>query len=148
MHKKGIGIGSASIVLVFAVLCLTIFAIIAFSSATTNRALVEVEAKLVQSYYEADTLAELILAELLEADSIPDAVRDVEIISDWDWNMGVETLSFSCEISEKKELYVLLAVYEETMRILTWRMRDIGEWEEEDSLNLFDDDFFNLWPGD
>ena len=148
MNKKGkgVGIGSASIVLVFAVLCLTIFAIISYSSALTNKAMVDVEARLVTRYYEADKLANLIFAELLEADSVPDTLHDVEIISGWDWDLGIEFLSFSLEISDKREMYVMLAVHDETMDILTWRMRDIGGvWEADESLNLFDGDISDLW---
>jgi hypothetical protein len=149
MNKKGIGIGSASIMLVFAVLCLTILAIISYSSAVANRAMVQVEANLVQKYYQADQLAEYIFAELLTADFIPEMINDIEIMSGWDWELEAEILSFACEISDKKELYVLLAVHDQAMDIVTWRMRDIGGWEESDEpLNLFDDDFFNLWMGD
>jgi hypothetical protein len=143
--KKGIGIGSASIVLVFAVLCLAIFAIITYTSALADNSLAEVEARTVQHYYEADTLAELIFAELSEAVFIPDEVRGIEIISGWDWDLFMETLSFTIDISDKMEFYVVLAVHGETMDILTWRMRDIGGWERDETLNLFDGDFFNLW---
>jgi hypothetical protein len=149
--KKGIGVGSASIVLVFAVLCLAIFAVISFASAISNRALIKVEENLVRSYYEADVLAEYVFAEILksDADSIPDNIRGVEIISGWDWDLDAETVSFSCGISDKKELYVVIAVHETEMDILEWRMRDVGEWEtDDDPLNLFDDFDFNIWSGD
>jgi hypothetical protein len=146
VNKKGIGIGSASIVLVFSVLCLTIFAIITYSSALADSALAEVEARLVRQYYEADKLANLIFAELLEADFIPDRIHDVEIISGWDWDLAIDFVSFSLEVSDKREMYVVLGVYNETMDILTWRMRDIGGvWEADESLNLFDGDFSILW---
>ena len=141
MKKGGIGAGSASIVLIFAVLCLTVFAVISLSSAIADSALVEVEATLLKSYYEADTLAEHILAELLEADVVPGEIRGVEILSGWDWDLDVETVSYLCPISEKKELYVTIAFYDGVCDILTWRMRDIGGWEP-------DDGGMSLWPGD
>ena len=149
----GIGVGSASIVLVFAVLCLTVFAIISFSSAIAASTLVEVESALLKSYYEADTLAESIFAEILEADFIPEEIQGVEIISGWDWDLDADTISFSCPVSEKKELYVVIAVSGGFCDILIWRMRDTGVWETEDEpLNLwpgfdFDDEPMNLWPG-
>jgi hypothetical protein len=145
--KKGIGIGSASIVLVFAVLCLTVFAIISYTSAIADKALVNVEAKLVQGYYEADLMAELILVELLEADFIPDTVHDVDIIYGWDWDLGIDTLSFTYPITDEMDLHVVLAMYDETMDIITWRMRSTDGWERDESFTLFDGDFFNLWDG-
>jgi hypothetical protein len=169
MNKKGIGSGSASIILVFAVLCLTIFAVISFVSALSNNALVKVEANMVRSYYEADVLAEYIFAEILnldEGESIPDTIRGVEINSGCDCELDLqmilfgygcgcdsegENISFSLEISDKIELRVVIAVNENEMDIIAWRMRDVGEWESgDDSLNLLDDDMpgFLLIPGE
>lgn len=153
----GIGIGSASIVLVFAVLCLTIFAIISYASAIADSTLVEVEAALLKSYYEADTLAESVFAEILAAESVPETVQGVEILYEWNFDIETmedsETISYACPISEKKELYVVIAVNGGFFDIQTWRMRDVGEWETDDEpLNLwpgfdFDDEPLNLWPG-
>jgi hypothetical protein len=149
MNKKGIGVGSASIILVFAVICMAIFAVITFSSAISNNALVKVEKELVRSYYEADSLAEAVLARLLTADVIPDEVLGVEIQSGWDLTLDAEVISFTCGISDTKELYAVIAVYDTEMDILVWRMRDIGVWEaDDDDLGLFDEDQFTLWPGD
>lgn len=151
MNRDGIGVGSASIVLIFAVLCLTVFAVISLASAISDSAMVDVEADLIRSYYEADTLAESILAELRGTDTLPETVRGVEILSGWDWETDADTVSFVCPISEKKELYVELAGGGGSYDILSWRMRDIGGWENDDSLDLwpgFDDDGgFFLWPG-
>ena len=150
MSKGGIGVGSASIVLVFAVLCLTIFAIISLTGALSDRALAEVEAGLIRSYYDADALAETILAEIITDGGLPDSVMGVDITYDWDWEKSVDTLSFTCPISDKKEFLAVVA-NDGSYDVLTWRMRDIGEWEFDDSLDLWpgfgDDDGFGFWPG-
>ena len=140
MNKSGIGIGSASMVLVFAVLCLTVFTLISYTAAGNDKALADVETGLVKNYYEADTLAECILAELLAADTPgPDSIRGVEITTQWDLELAAETAEFSCFVSEKKELYVKVAFYGDSYDILSWRMRNIEEW-------LIDDDL-PVWPG-
>jgi hypothetical protein len=149
MNKNSIGVGSSSIVLVFAVICMAIFAVISFASAVSNSALVKAEKELILGYYQADVLAGNIFAELLLADRIPDSVHGVEIHSGWDWDLGVEIVSFVCGVTYKKELYVVIAAHEEEMDILEWRMRDIGEWETDDGpMNVFDEDTFSLWPGE
>jgi len=142
MNKSGIGIGSASIVLVFAVLCLTIFALISYTAAANDMALTEVEVRLVKGYYEADTLAEFILAELLAADTIsaPGYIRGVKIATRWDWDLTAEIAEFSCVISDEKELHVKVAFYGDSYDILSWRMRNTGVWETDDSLPV--------WPGE
>lgn len=135
MNRGGIGFGSASAALVFAVLCLTIFTLITFTSAKNDKALADAEASLVTGYYEADMLAEYILAELLEADTVPGSIRGVEITSHSDTG---ET-EFSCRISDSKVLYVKVALHGDSYDILSWRMRDTGEWDADEGLPV--------WPG-
>ena len=137
MNKGGIGVGSASVVLVFAVLCLTVFSLITLLVARNNRALAETEASLVTGYYEADALAEQIVAEILSAGTIPDSVRGVEIDTSWDMNLEVEVISYLCPLSDKKELYVKLAVDGDNVDVLNWQMLDIGQWEFDDSLGVW-----------
>ena len=155
MNKGGMGVGSASIVLVFAVLCLTVFSLITLVVARNNKALADAEASLVTGYYKADTLAERILAGILEAGAMPDTVNGVEIDISWDMARDADVASYICPISDIKELYVRLAIHEDSVEILNWQMLDIGEWEYDSSLgvwlgeDIFDmldldgDDFFN-----
>ena len=140
MNKSGIGIGSASIVLVFAVLCLTIFALISYTAAANDKVLTDVEARLVKSYYEADTLAECILAELISADTIPDSIRGVNILTQWDWDLMAETAEFSCVVSNEKELCAKVALYGDSYDILIWQMRNTLEWVINNDLPV--------WSGD
>ena len=140
-NKGGVGVGSASIVLVFAVLCLTIFSLITLIVASNDRALVEAEVNLVVGYYEADTLAELILADLLKSEEIPVNVRGVEIRTHWHDYLDMETVYFYTRISDFSALYVHLAFFEDTFKILSWRMSETGQWEYNPGLNVFVGDF-------
>jgi len=137
MNKGGIGVGSASIVLVFAVLCLTVFSLITLVVAKNNKALADTEAGLVTGYYEADTLAESIVAEILSAGEIPDNVRGVEIDSYWDTDLEAEVASYLCPLSDKKELLVKLAIDGGSAEVINWQMLDIGTWEFDDSLGVW-----------
>lgn len=140
MNRGGIGVGSASIVLVFAVLCLSVFTLISLSTATSDKALTDAAVETVTGYYRADTLAEYILADILAADAVPETVRGVAVSSVLDFDTSASIASFSCPISDVKELYVEVAVFEDTYDILNWRMRDVGDWSVDDSLPV--------WPGD
>jgi len=145
MGKGGVGIGSASIVLVFAVLCLTVFTLITFVVSANDKALVDAEARLVTGYYEADSLAEQVLAVVLSSDEIPDTIYGVDIESVWDFEYGAETVSYFCPISDIKSLYVHVAIYYDTFDVISWRMWDIDEWEFDDSLNVWTGDENNEW---
>lgn len=134
MKKPASGLGSTLVVLVFTVLCLTIFMLISLSTARTSKALADKEAETVIAYYEADFLAECILAEMMETAEMPDIIRGVNI----SYDVGVA--SFSCPISDNKELYVEVADFGDSYEILEWRMRDIDEWEADSGLPV--------WSGD
>ena len=137
MGKSGIGVGSASIVLVFAVLCLTVFSLITFVVAGNEKALIDARVDLVTGYYEADTLAEFILAEILSADTLPEKVRGVDINKRHDDELDTETIYFFCRISDVKALYVNLLIHDDSMDILNWQMYDTDDWMFDDSLNVW-----------
>jgi len=137
MGKSGIGVGSASIVLVFAVLCLTIFSLITFVVAGNDKALVDAKAEMVTGYYEADTLAELILTDILSPGDTPDTIRGVPINTRFDEDQNSETTYFFCNISDSKALFVNIILHDDTFDILSWRMYDKDEWEIDDSINVW-----------
>jgi len=146
MNKGGLGVGSASIVLVFAVLCLTVFSLITLVVARNDKALADAEAELVVGYYEADKQAEIILAEIIETGYIPESISGVEIRSGWDMDLEMDVASYVCPLSDKKELYVKVAMYDDIINILSWQMLDIGAWELDDSLNVWlGDETFDIW---
>lgn len=155
MKKDGIGVGSASIVLVFAVLCLTVFSLITYVVARNDKSLVDAEARLVAGYYEADALAEQIVAEIMASDQIPESINGVEINKPEDLDPFAEmsVVYFLCLISEQKSLYVRLAVYHDTYDVLSWHMIDTDEWVFDDRLMVWQgsedyfgfDDPMNAW---
>jgi len=139
MNKGGVGIGSASILLVFAVLSMTIFSVITLNTALMDRTKTNVWKQAVAAYYEADTLAESIVSEILAAEQIPSFVRGIDInndIHDADGNV----FSFCLPVSEQKELYVEIAIFAGFYETREWRLRDVGGW-------VVFDEGFDLWPG-
>ena len=131
------GVGSASIMLIFAVLCLTVFALISLSVAETDKTLVDTEAVLVSEYYAADELAERILSVITDSYIIPDEILGVSISTDWDWDLAAEIAEYSCRISDVKELNVKIAVSEDSYDIVSWKMVNTGDWEIDESLNVW-----------
>ena len=138
MKQGGVGVGSASVVLVFAVLCLTVFSLITLVVAGNDKALADSEAELSTGYYEADTLAEQILAEILESDSIPETIKGVDIESSWNMDLEADEAVYLCQISGDKSLYVRVALYGDSYSILSWRMIDTDEWTIDNSLHVWD----------
>jgi len=125
--KKGMpGHGAVSIILVFTVLCMTLFAVITFSQASTDKALADAAAQMVIGYYDADTLAERVLAELRAGIHEKENVLGVEVnVADIG---GSSKVSFSIPVTLDKELTVEAVIRQHGYEILVWKMVDIGVW--------------------
>ena len=139
MNKGGIGVGSASIVLVFAVLCLTVFSLITYVVAANDKTLVDNEAQLVIGYFHADALAESIVAEILNSDTTPAEVQGIEVHSELDFYSNSEIIAFSAPISDALAIFVRLSVSDDSYEVLSWRMYNSAEWQYDAGLNI--------WPG-
>jgi len=149
MNKgSGVGVGSASIVLVFAVLCLSVFSLITFVVSGNSKALADTEARLVVGYYEADLLAERILAEIMGSDVIPDNILGIDIDVSWDWETGAEVVQYVCQLpGSEKWLYVKIAFNMESYDILSWRLWNTGEWVIDEGMDVWlgPDDETSVW---
>ena len=122
MNSGGLGVGSASIILIFAVLSLTVFSLITFYVAENDKVLVDAKADSVVSFYEADAQAEAVLAQIMSSDVTPG-----------------ETVSFMTPISDISALYVSVLRTDYAFEILSWKMIMIDDWSSDDTLNV--------WPG-
>lgn len=138
--NKSVGVGSASLILVFTVLCLTIFALLTYTSADADQALADASLQMLTRYYAADTLAEQILADILEADDIPERIHDVDIITKWDGIAGYSHIMYACPVSDTQALYVDVAVSFDTYDILAWEVRNEEEnpWESDHALPVWE----------
>ena len=158
MNKGGIGVGSASIVLVFAVLCLTVFTLITFIVARNDKALVDAEARLVTNYYSADTLASQVLTDImLSGGELPEppVVRGIYVNVMDHYDPEYETVYFICHVSTVKALHVKADVYEDRYEVTSWKLLDTDEWIYDDSLPVWgsDDDWWfeaslPVWMGE
>ena len=152
------GVGSASIILVFAVLCLTVFSLITNVVARNDKALADAEAELVKGYYAGDTLAEQILAKIIEIaeerydageheekiftgiienDAIPRTIFGVDIETSRDMDTFTAVVRYVCNLSDKKALYVELAFEMDSYEVRSWKMTDTDKWEFDDTLNVW-----------
>lgn len=142
--KSGIGVGSASIVLIFAVLCLTVFTLITYIVAGNHKALVDAEAELVTGYYEADSQAARILDLLLDtgtahaATAAAGTYEGTEVKTVFNDDLGAETLYYHCPVNDRKALYVNVLIEAGAYEILSWQMVDLNDWEADGAINIWD----------
>lgn len=118
-------VGGSSLLVIFAVLCLTIFALLGLSTVQADGRLAETSMAAARGYYEADTQAELILSKLRQG-IVPEGVTEKD-----------GKYSYRCEISEVQSLVVEVQITGSEYQILRWQPVSTAEWEEDDSLNVW-----------
>lgn len=119
-------VGGSSLLVIFAVLCLTIFALLSLSTVQADRRMAEASYQAVQGYYEADTEAELILANL-RSGNLPDNVTKKDNL-----------YSYTCQVSKTQALEVEVQITEDSYRVLRWQLVSTTEWEADDGLDVWD----------
>jgi len=121
-------VGGSSLLVIFAVLCLTIFALLGLSTVQADSRMAEASCNAVQRYYEADTEAERILASLRQG-KIP--MEGVEK------NKNGDIYSYQCQVSDVQAIEVEVEITEDSYRILRWQLVSTTEWESDDSLDVW-----------
>lgn len=119
-------VGGSSLLVIFSVLCLTVFALLSLSTVQANGRLSDACTDAIFAYYEADAQAEAILAQLRQGE-VPEGVT----LED-----GV--YSYSCTISDTQTLAVRVRLEEHSYTILCWRPVSSIHWEADDSLVVWD----------
>lgn len=119
-------VGGSSLLVIFAVLCLTVFALLGLSTAQADRRLSEASMAAVADYYRADAQAEAILAQLRNG-QCPDGVTLLDDI-----------YTYACPISERQELQVEVRRDGARWQILRWQSVSTAAWEEEVPLEVWD----------
>ena len=128
MDKKSgpAAVGGSSLLVIFAVLCLVVFALLSASTVQADGRLSKASAAAVTAYFEADCKAEEILAQLRSGTVPP----------------GVETdgnhFRYECPVSETQTLIVSGILSGDFYEILQWQTVSVAEWGEDDSLDLWD----------
>lgn len=119
-------VGGSSLLTIFAVLCLTVFAVLTIATASAGARLGDSAAAAVEAYYAADCAAEEILARL-RAGERPEGVTEENGI-----------FFYCCPISDTQTLMVEVAVEAAEFQILRWQAVPVAEWEAEEQLQVWD----------
>ena len=117
--------GGSSLMVIFAVLCLTVFAILALSTVLADTRLSDAYAQNVTDYYQADCDAEGIIAQL-RAGTVPAGVEQEG-----------DEYSFSCPVGDTRTLRVTVKVEGDSWQLLTKTTEYTADWEADESLDLW-----------
>ena len=139
MRRGGSVSGAVSLVMIFCVLCLAVFATLTYATADRERQLAELSAERAAAYYAADAEAARIVAALARGEE-PDA--DAEVTQEMNWEDDSVLYSFRVPAGGEQELSVRMRLdLDGTYDILSWSTAYAGEWETNDSIEIWDGDF-------
>lgn len=119
-------VGGSSLLVIFAVLALTIFALLSLSTVQADGRLGEQSVRAVAGYYEADCQAEEILARLRQGER-PEGVE-----------LRGGIYCYSCPISPTQALEVEVRLDGTGYIIERWQVVSTVQWQPEDSLSVWD----------
>lgn len=117
-------VGGSSLLVIFAVLCLTVFALLSLSSVQAERRLADAAVQSVTDYYKADLQAEAVFARLRSGETV-DGVQEKDGIYE-----------FEIPISHRQTLAVRLQRDGEHWTILLWQAVTV-EGEPDDTLDVW-----------
>ena len=119
-------IGGSSLFVIFAVLCLTVFALLSLSTVRADQSIQQASVRAVTDYYAADRAAEEILSQL-RAGQCPQGVAD----------RGEGHYTYTCPISDQQQLAVEVVVTGETYTVLRWQAVSTLDWQADEQLTVW-----------
>lgn len=120
-------VGGSSLLVIFAVLCLTVFAMLSLTQAQADRRLAQNSWSAVTGYYRADCQAQEMLSRL-RAGERPQGVTEE----------GENVFSYACPISDAQTLEVRVRLTGENYEILCWQAEFTADWQADEDLDLWD----------
>ena len=125
-------VGGSSLLVIFAVLCLTVFALLGLSTVQADGRLSDASAEAVSAYYAADCQAETILAQL-RAGELPEGVEETVTPEG-------RTCAYTCPISDTQTLAVEVRLEGTDYTVLRWQAVSTADWAADETLDLWDGD--------
>ena len=117
--------GGSSLMVIFAVLCLTVFAILALSTVLADARIADAYASDTTAYYEADGQAEKIIA-ALRAGERPEGVEEQD---------GV--YRFTCPVSDEREIQVAVRIEGRDYEVISEKTVYTAPWSSDDSVTVW-----------
>ena len=118
-------VGGSSLLVIFSVLCLTVFALLGLSTVQAGGRLSQARADAVSAYYQADAQAEELFARLRRGELPQEVTRQGEVYS------------YTCPISETQQLRVELRKDPSAWIVLCWQAESTAAWVPDDTLNVW-----------
>lgn len=119
--------GGSSLLVIFAVLSLTVFALLSVSTVQADARLGDKSRSAITDFYEADREAETILARLRSGELPPGVTKNGS------------SYTYRCEISSTQALMVEVSITGSHYSISRWQVVSTTQWQSDDKLPVWTD---------
>lgn len=117
-NEYGINIGSSTLIMIFALLCLVVFSLLAYKTALNEKNLALKVSNETKAYYEADYKATEIKNKI--ENNISNG-KSISSFADYEKNInGISYIGYSVKIDENKKLVVELKRSGNDLKIIKW----------------------------
>lgn len=137
MRRGGTVSGAVSLVMIFAVLCLTVFSVLTLSTAVGESKLAQATAQHTVDYYAADAQATGIAAQLRQG-SRAEMIDGIAVV--YTTGEHGEQAAFAVPAGENQTLSVVLLLQNQSYDILKWELEYSGDWQADQSIAVWDGD--------
>lgn len=120
-------VGGGSLLVIFAVLCLTVFAMLSLSTAEAGTRISQKSADAVSEYYELDARAEETLARLRRGEKPRGVSADGDVYSYAESNTG-----------KTQKLEVRVRISNGTYEVLQWQLVSTADWKPDTHKRVWD----------
>ena len=120
-------IGGSSLLVIFAVLCLTVFALLSLSTVQADGRLSQAAAESTRAYYEADYRAEEIFAGIRSGE-VPAGVKPCAC---------GEGYAYVCPVSATQQLCVEVHPAGDDWTVVRWQTESVAKWENDENLTVW-----------
>lgn len=118
--------GGSSLLVVFAVLCLTTFALLVLSTVQADKRLSDASVQAVADYYAADAKAEEIFARLRAGENPEGVTREGN------------RYRYACGVSDTQALQIVLQRETDTWTVLLWQEVSTADWTPDKNLPVWE----------
>ncbi|WP_294464361.1 hypothetical protein [uncultured Anaerofustis sp.] len=137
-NEYGINIGSSTLIMIFALLCLVVFSLLAYKTALNEKNLALKISNETKAYYEADYKATKIKNKI--ENNITNG-KSIASLVDYEKNRnGSNYIGYSVKIDENKKLFVELRRSGSNLKVVKWT--EVNEASEDYNNKL------DVWGGE
>ncbi len=136
----GLNLGSASILMVFAILCLTVFSALSLVTSVSEKKTAQHFADTTAAYYEADSRAVKVKADIQSLIDIGNTPQQAAAANNAQYSPEEQIITYNVPLSDNISQITAVLKFDNStkkLEIISWEKNDVSSWVPDDSLEVW-----------